>query len=91
MTPVDLLRETGLLLYGPNWMGPMAKSLNVGVKQIQHWDSGRREFHLNGNIADRLVDLIDLRFIDLHKVRLQLFDPGDTVVTLASGKSSPPR
>lgn len=89
MTPVDLLRETGLLLYGPNWMRPMAESLNVRLTTIQHWASGRRDFHLNGNIAERLIDLIDLRLIDLHKIRMTIFDPGDTVVTLASRKSSP--
>jgi hypothetical protein len=89
MKPVDLLRETGLLLYGPNWIGPMADNLNVGVKTVQHWAAGRRDFHLNGNIADRLVDLIDLRLMDLHKLRLKVFDPGDTVATLASRKSSP--
>jgi hypothetical protein len=92
--PVEVLISAGELLHGTNhkfWMPKIAADLAVSTTTVQQWANGRREFHLKGNIANRLVDLIDLRLIELHKLRLQLFDPGDTVATLASKKNLPPR
>ena len=91
MTPVDLLIETGEKLHGPNWMARLSDDLGVNDSTVRFWVNGKMRLRSSHPIMDRLVDLIDLRMIELNELRLKFLSLAADGDTLDSVKSLPQR
>jgi hypothetical protein len=68
--PMDIVRDVGVLLFGPHWQRELAKALGVSDRNVRRWVSG--EAKPPEDIGPRLLALIDARIVDLHTVRLRL-------------------
>lgn len=61
-----LLAEVGRLLYGPEWISPLARDLAMDLRTLQRWAAGERRTGLPEDIWHRLAGRLRERAPELH-------------------------
>jgi hypothetical protein len=70
VSPVDRLDAHGQLLYGEQWITPMARDLKIHPDMIAEWAWGRRELSPDHPIFGALAVLVHYHDKGLAKIRV---------------------
>lgn len=73
MTPDDL-RRIGKLLFGKDWMPPLARALGVPHSTMKGWQN--RRSGLPAHVHDALTDLVFARLCELRDIHQELLRRG---------------
>ena len=72
-----LLAETGIALYGPQWISPLARELEINPSSLRDWLNGKNQrFDLTHPVWQRFTNMVDQRLAPLLAVAVQMQKSG---------------
>lgn len=77
MTNLEKLEQIGTELFGPNWITPMARMLNINDSTIRRWLTGKSR--VSETIANDLPAAIERKFASVLEIANSDLVSGDDV------------
>ena len=67
----DLFRRAGAALFGPEWIPPLAEAMDINIRTVQRWASGKMPIPFG--IWPIILDLIGAHALEAGAVAAEIY------------------